>query len=790
MDVYAVVSINDDKKQAAKTPIDYDGGPNPTWNHTIKLTVNEEAAREGRLTLKVELFSYWLKGKDDLYLGDVDISVHELFDSNPLPPSANGNVNKMKSLTFPIKDHSPSIGQPVYPHSDQTTTTKLILEIVIKLAKNIEDVNAFLAMDVYASVAICKDREVKDRINTPVAFSANTNPKWNQKIKFLIDEKLGQEGRLMLLVELMSHRPLLGDKEIGSVRLPIQQLLSSNPPSSSASGDANGMKLETHALTGPYGKKGVVSFTYRFLAEQIRVATVTTPSTTSQPYIMYLPVKPHSNSSSDPVQVTSSYVAVQQGVISGTSNGLVPIYMPPQYPSHEYQQYSPRKQQPRAQPQPPPQHSQVKPLPQQQFSHDVNHVDATDKVDVYAVVSMKGDHTQTKQAAKTPIDYDGGSNPTWNHTIKFSVNEKSACEGLLTIYVKLFSYWLEGENDLYLGEVNVSVQELIASNPPFANGNVNKMKLITYPLSFIGETKPNAKLSLSYRFKPVKDLYPPTPDYLSPFSQPIYPNPNPTGSCQPVIYSPELQTATVTKLAIELVIKCAKDIKKVNVFDEMHVYASVTIREGKKTVKHRSNTPIAFSAYQNPKWDHPVKEQVTVPKPSPSINPQPFIMYLPVSHQGASGYVTVHPGAHDGSSNGLPQPHTHQQQQSKLPPENSQCRPLYDTQPHSYQSYGNQQYSPLELHPQHQLHMPPQQPIEAQPQTEGARPQVKPQGGTMAAIGLGASVLGRVVAGALISDMMSGEANIYEGSQGHNSVVVGDDHGGGAGLWSRSLSVS
>ncbi|CAN7072326.1 unnamed protein product [Brassica oleracea var. botrytis] len=402
MDVYAVVSINDDKKQAAKTPIDYDGGPNPTWNHTIKLTVNEEAAREGLLTLKVELFSYWLKGKDDLYLGDVDISVHELFDSTPLPPFANGNVNKMKSLTFPIKvtegggtnaklsllyrfkpvpikdsyplapqDHSPSIGQPVYPHSDQTTTTKLILEIVIKLAKNIEDVNAFLAMDVYASVAICKDRKVKDRINTPVAFSANTNPKWNQKIKFLIDEKLGQEGRLMLLVELMSHRPLLGDKEIGSVRLPIQQLLSSNPPSSSASGDANGMKLETHALTGPYGKKGVVSFTYRFFAEQIRVATVPTPSTTSQPYIMYLAAKPHSLSSSDPVQVTTSYVAVQQGVNSGPSNGLVPIYMPPQYPSHEYQQYSPRKQRPQAQPQPPPQRSQLKPQPQQQFSQSL-----------------------------------------------------------------------------------------------------------------------------------------------------------------------------------------------------------------------------------------------------------------------------------------------------------------------------------------------------------------------------------------------------------------------------------
>ncbi|KAF8051583.1 hypothetical protein N665_1699s0011 [Sinapis alba] len=481
-------------------------------------------------------------------------------------------------------------------------------------------------------------------------------------------------------------------------------------------------------------------------------------------------------------------------------------------------------------------------------AYDVSNIYAPDKVDVYAVVSMKDDHTQKKQAAKTPIDYDGGSNPTWNHTVKFSFNENAACEGLLTINVKLFSYWLEGEDDLYLGEVNVSVQELLASNPfpPFANGNVNKMKLVTYPLSFTGETKPNAKLSLSYRFKPVKDLYPPTP-----FSQPMYPNPDPTGSCQQVIYSPQVQTTTVTKLAIELVIKFAKDIKNVNVFDEMHVYASVTIREGKKTVKHRSNTPVAFSAYQNPKWDHAVKfsldealardgclllfvelmshrpilgdkhigevnvsiqdllrlyppltkgdgnddmmlvtedvstsfakkgtltfayrfitEQVTVPKASPSTNPQPFIMYLPVSHQGASGYVTVHPGAHNGSSMAppyqshgyysphYPQPHAHQQQQSQLPPEKSQCRPLYDTRPHSYQSYGNQQYSP-----QHQIHMPPQQLTEAQAQTEGA---LKPQGGsTMAAIGLGASVLGRVVGGALMSDMMSGEANYtYEG---------------------------
>lgn len=54
---------------------------------------------------------------------------------------------------------------------------------------------------------------------------------------------------------------------------------------------------------------------------------------------------------------------------------------------------------------------------------DVTHSNMTDKIDVYAVASINGDNAQT-QAVKTPIDYDGGSNPTWNHSVKFSVNER------------------------------------------------------------------------------------------------------------------------------------------------------------------------------------------------------------------------------------------------------------------------------------------------------------------------------------------------------------------------------
>ncbi|KAL1220545.1 SRC2-like protein [Cardamine amara subsp. amara] len=398
IDIYAVVSVNANniqKKQAAKTPIDFDGGSNPTWNHTVKFSVNEREANGGSLTIKVKLYSYWLEGEDDLYLGEVNVSVDELLVSNPIPPFTNGNVNKMKSMTCPIKvreestkamlslsyrfkpapaddlyppqapDYSPSIGQPLYPNQDparpaqplvfpaqsQTATKKLILELVIKFAKDIKNVNSFSAMDVYASVAILKDKKAKHRINTLIAFSGHKNPKWNHEIEFSLDEMLAREGRLTLLIYLMSHRPFLGDKEIGKVKLPIQELLSSNPPSPLA----KFVKLETHDVMVPNGKKGTFSFTYNFLEKQASVSTAAPSSTTPQPYIVYLPASHQSY----PIPGTSSSMAIQSGGNDGPSNGLVPIYMLPPHQSNGMQQYPP------LQPQMQPQQSQLQPLPHQ-----------------------------------------------------------------------------------------------------------------------------------------------------------------------------------------------------------------------------------------------------------------------------------------------------------------------------------------------------------------------------------------------------------------------------------------
>ncbi|KAL1220548.1 Protein SRC2 [Cardamine amara subsp. amara] len=441
---------------------------------------------------------------------------------------------------------------------------------------------------------------------------------------------------------------------------------------------------------------------------------------------------------------------------------------------------------------------------------DVGHIILADKMDVYAIVSLTGDNIQKKQAAKTPIDFYGGSNPTWNHSVKFSVNEEAA---RLSLKVKLFSYWLKGEKDLYLGEVNVSVHELLGSNPlpPLTNGNDSKLRLVIYPLKITDVTK--GTLSFSYRFNqavlPVNiDHYPSAPDYSLSYGQPINPNPDPASSSQPVMYSPQCQTTT-TKLTLQLMIKSAKDISKVNIGNEMNVYASVMIHEHNKPITDKTKTPVVYCAYRNPRWDHEVKfclkeklvreglltltvkligvrtfledkvvGEVKVPiqelfdfnPPSLTLTnvggggddngmilvtrgvnvlgsygdkgtlsfkyrflaeqvPQPFIMY-PI--HGTSGYTIAQPGANAGSRNGQ--------------------MPIY------MQPQYNQQYSPPQLQPQPQKSLSQlQQPLlhtqsqsQSLSQTEGERPTTKPQGGSIAAVGLGAAIVGRVIGGALM----------------------------------------
>ncbi|KAL0890281.1 hypothetical protein Bca101_014264 [Brassica carinata] len=351
MDVYAVVSIigDDSQTQAAKTPTDNDGGTNPTWNHPVKFSVNEKEAHEGLLTVNVKLYSYWLEGSVDLLM--------------TLPVEVKGETEAKLSLSYRFKrelagnmypslsDYSSSDSgrtcpDVLKPQQFQSPMTKLTLELVIKMAKDIKDVSWIHGMDIYASVTVREGKLIKHRSDTSIAFGVYKYPIWDHAIRFSFDESLARGGRLTLVVQLINHRTIRGDKEMGEVAVPILELLSSYMPSSTL---VNGMKMVNRDVIGPSGKVGTLSFTYRFLDEQ--EATIppappqpttppTPPTTTPQPFIIYIPIPHQPFGSPNPVhEASTSFAAVHLGAHPETSSGILPAYIQPSYQSHGHQQF-------------------------------------------------------------------------------------------------------------------------------------------------------------------------------------------------------------------------------------------------------------------------------------------------------------------------------------------------------------------------------------------------------------------------------------------------------------------
>ncbi|XP_022719415.1 protein SRC2-like [Durio zibethinus] len=130
------------------------------------------------------------------------------------------------------------------------------LEINVRSAKDLKDVNLFTKMDVYAVVSINGDHRTTQK--TPVDKDCGCNPEWNYTMKFTIDEAAVHQNHLNLVFRLKSDRQL-GDKDIGTVYVPIKELLDQN--------NGNG-KIEQHVSYNvrlPNGKaKGILNFSYKF----------------------------------------------------------------------------------------------------------------------------------------------------------------------------------------------------------------------------------------------------------------------------------------------------------------------------------------------------------------------------------------------------------------------------------------------------------------------------------------------------------------------------------------------
>ncbi|XP_010451489.1 PREDICTED: protein SRC2-like [Camelina sativa] len=143
--------------------------------------------------------------------------------------------------------------------------TNLTLELNIKSASNLVNVNFITKMNVYVNITIHdKNSRKKQKAKTNVDRSRGSNPVWYHPFKFSVNESLVYDDRLTLVMRLVSRRSL-GNIEIGRVSIPLLELLNSVKPPTYDAGNSQEMKLMIYQVRTPSGtRSGTLTFSYRF----------------------------------------------------------------------------------------------------------------------------------------------------------------------------------------------------------------------------------------------------------------------------------------------------------------------------------------------------------------------------------------------------------------------------------------------------------------------------------------------------------------------------------------------
>ena len=124
---------------------------------------------------------------------------------------------------------------------------------------------------------------------------------------------------------------------------------------------------------------------------------------------------------------------------------------------------------------------------------DIKNHNLFSRMDVYAVVLLSGDPQHNQKKVKTSVDREGGTNPTWNFPIEFTVNETLARQNRLTLEIYLrCDRALAVDKDV--GHVHVPIIELL--NHP---GDRKSFQHITYQVR-TPSGKPKGALNFSYKF--------------------------------------------------------------------------------------------------------------------------------------------------------------------------------------------------------------------------------------------------------------------------------------------------
>lgn len=130
------------------------------------------------------------------------------------------------------------------------------LELTLISATDLNDVNVFSKMDVYAVASIAGDQRSRQR--TAVDKGSGTNPSWNATLRFAVP---AVNDGLVLHVLLRSERAL-GDRDVGEVHIPLKELLDAT---AAGGGDKSGHLVSYQVRQPSSGNpKGVLNLSYKF----------------------------------------------------------------------------------------------------------------------------------------------------------------------------------------------------------------------------------------------------------------------------------------------------------------------------------------------------------------------------------------------------------------------------------------------------------------------------------------------------------------------------------------------
>ncbi|CAL5198873.1 unnamed protein product [Lathyrus oleraceus] len=208
------------------------------------------------------------------------------------------------------------------------------LQLNLASAKDLNNVNLFSKMQVYAVVSISGDPVNNERTKTPLDREGGPNPAWNFSVKLTFNESLARQNRLTLEINLRCSGSLAIDKDVGSVQVPLGELLKQT-------GDGKTFQHVSYQVRKPSGKpKGSFNFSYKVTdplnqkAEPVTVTGYPSPAvgSASSPYPV---VYPHPQSQypagytyPSPSPSYSEYQETPVGYFYPPENGYV--YPPPQ----------------------------------------------------------------------------------------------------------------------------------------------------------------------------------------------------------------------------------------------------------------------------------------------------------------------------------------------------------------------------------------------------------------------------------------------------------------------------